>query len=266
MSTLKLLHATKVRAKLIMVQGISPVRQRNQSPSAVRHGERGDQTYLRLRELIVRGRLEPNSPALESKLALQLGVSRTPTREALARLSGEGFLVAATNGRRTELVVAPLSAAQMHELWHLIGSLEGIAIATVSTMGRERRRQLGAAMAEVNDELAAAVRKPRNVDRISELQTEFHVCFMDACTGAYLRRIYDAVRPHVQRYEWAYGTRAGATYFRSIADHRAIIDAVGRGNGKQARKLIEQHWANAVARTAALVTPSSTRSRPTGDR
>jgi len=231
-------------------------RRLEQASKAEPHGERGDHTYLCIRDLIIRGRLAPGEHVLESRMAHQFGVSRTPTREALARLAAEGFLVPGTNGRRTELLVAPLSAGQIEELWRLIGGLEGIAIAVVSKMGRERRRQLTAAMAEVNDELAAAVQRPRNVDRISELQTEFHVCFMDACAGPHLRRIYDAVRPHVQRYEWAYGTQARATYGRSIKDHRAIIDAVGRADGIRARALVERHWTNAITRTISLMPPS----------
>src|SRR5258707_5239476 len=152
-------------------------RQQGQSSKAGPHGERGDQTYLSIRDMIIRGRLAPGEHALELRLAHQLGVSRTPTREALARLAVEGFLVPATNGYRIELLVAPLSAGQIDELWRLMGGLEGIAIASVSTMGRERRRQLAAAMAEVNDELAIVTQRPRDADRVSELQTEFHICF-----------------------------------------------------------------------------------------
>jgi DNA-binding GntR family transcriptional regulator len=180
-------------------------------------------------------------------------VSRTPVREALARLARELFLVPATNGRRTELVVAPLAEAQMQELWGLIGGLEGVAIAAVSNMGREMRRQLASAMAELNDELSTAVRRPRDVDRVSQLQSEFHICFMNVCAGPLLRRVYDTVRPHVQRYEWAYGAQARATYARSIKEHRAIIDAVGRGDGTRARALVESHWAGGVVRMASWV-------------
>ncbi|HSP15249.1 MAG TPA: GntR family transcriptional regulator [Thermoanaerobaculia bacterium] len=220
------------------------------------HGERAAVAYLRLLDLIVRGRLQPGSRAVESELALRIGVSRTPMREALARLAGEGFLQPCTVGRRTELVVAPLSLAGMRELWELIGGLEAIAVRSVSRMGRDQRRQLAAAMAEINDELSAAVtRRPRDVDRISELQTEVHVCFMDACAATILRQVYDAVRPHVQRYEWVFCSNDRAKYRPSIEEHREIIDAIARGDGRGASVLIEQHWTAAADRTAVLIKP-----------
>ncbi len=219
--------------------------------AAVPHGERADQTYERLRDRIVRGRLPPGARLQEAALALELGVSRTPVREALDRLAHERFVVAATHGHRVELTVAPLAESDIRELWTLMGALEGTAIVVVGGMGRDRRRQLAAAMAEVNDELAAATRAPaRDADRIGELMSEFHVVFMDACAGPRLRALYDALRPHVQRYEWTYGT--DHDYEPSMSEHGGICDAVGRGEGERARELIEAHWAAGIPRNTEL--------------
>lgn len=130
----------------------------------------------------------------------------------------------------------------------------------VSTFGAEERRQLASALARVNDELSsAAAARRRDIDRISELMTDFHVCFMDQCAGPALRALYDVVRPHVRRYEWAYGMESDATYTPSILEHRAIIDAVARGDGAGARALIERHWANGVKRTRAMIERGRTR-------
>jgi DNA-binding GntR family transcriptional regulator len=244
---------------VVVYQGVklyaaTEMRTRAVPAEPVPFGERADQTYNQLRELIIRGRLAPGERAGELEIALRLGVSRTPAREALARLAREGFLVPATAGRRTELIVAPLSLATMTELWQVIGGLEGIALLHVTAMGRDSRRQLAAAMAEVNDELTAAVgRRLRDIDRIAELQTEFHVCFMDACAGPYLRSVYDTVRPHVQRYEWAFCANKRARYKPSLTEHGVIIDAVARGDGETARRLVEEHWAEAAKRTAVLI-------------
>jgi DNA-binding GntR family transcriptional regulator len=121
-------------------------------------------------------------------------------------------------------------------------------------LGPEVRRQLAAALARINDDLsAAAVARRRDNDRISELMTDFHVCFMDQCAGNLIRGLYDVVRPHVRRYEWAYGMESNATYASSIREHRGIIDAVARGDGARARLLIDRHWANGAKRTKALI-------------
>ena len=220
----------------------------------IQHGELGDSTYQQLRELIVRGRLAPGARAMEAELAERFGVSRTPVRESLARLAQEGYLVSATAGRRTERVVAPLAPEAVDELWTVIGGLEGLAVQGVGALGRDARRQLAAALARINDELsAAATARRRDNDQISELMTDFHVCFMDECAGPSLRALYDLVRPHVRRYEWAYGMRREARYDASIREHGGIIDAVAAGDGARARALIERHWANGAKRTRSMI-------------
>lgn len=233
--------------------------ERTAAPS---HGELAERTYAKLRDLIVRGRLAPGARAAESELASRFGVSRTPLRESLARLAREGFLVPATRGRRTELVVAPLSTAAMAELWGIIGALEGLAIQAVGGMGADERASLVAELERWNDELVAATTaRPRDNDVVFELQTAFHVCFMDRCAGPQLRALYDSVRPHVQRYEWAYGTQSDAPYAPSIAEHREIIAAIASGDPGSARDAIERHWAAGTTRTSELISRFS----PKGD-
>jgi DNA-binding GntR family transcriptional regulator len=203
---------------------------------------------------VVRGRLKPGQGVPEAELALKFGVSRTPVREALDRLEHEGYLVPSTAGRRTELMVAPLDLDVVRDLWTLIGAIEGVAILAIAGIGRNARRQLAAAMAEINDELAAeSARRPMDVDRVSELMSEFHQVFMDLCASRHTLATYQTLRPHVQRYEWAYGSRSGARFKTSILEHRQIIDAVGRGNGARARLLLELHWAGGIPRTTELL-------------
>jgi DNA-binding GntR family transcriptional regulator len=222
--------------------------------SGAQHGERAETVYRQVRDLVVRGRLAPGVPALEARLARRFGVSRTPVRESLARLAHEGFLVSGTNGRRTELVVAPLRPETVPELWALVGRIEGLAIESVSLLGTESRRQLARSLARINDELAsAAAARTRDIDSISELMTDFHVCFMDQCAGEVLRPVYSSLRPHVRRYEWAYGMDARARYDESTREHRGIVDAIAAGDGARARRLIERHWANGAKRTLALI-------------
>jgi DNA-binding GntR family transcriptional regulator len=218
------------------------------------HGELPERTYAKLRDLIIRGRLAPGTRAVETELARRFGISRTPLRESLARLAREGYLVPATRGRRTELVVAPLATAAVAELWGIIGALEGFAIQAVGQMSDEERATLVSDLEQVNADLAAAATaRPRDNDVVFELQSAFHVCFMERCAGPHLRMLYDSVRPHVQRYEWAYGTQSDAPYTPSIAEHREIIATIVQGDPRAAREALERHWANGVKRTSALI-------------
>jgi DNA-binding GntR family transcriptional regulator len=65
-----------------------------------------DLAYEALRDLIARGEFQPNQRLTEVALALRLGVSRTPAREAMARLASEGYLVSGEGGFRIPIITA----------------------------------------------------------------------------------------------------------------------------------------------------------------
>src|SRR6185503_9714951 len=81
--------------------------------------------YRRLRQLILEGTLAPGQRIFEHELADQLGISRTPLREALRQLETEGLMQLSA---RRGAMVSSLSAAQMHEEFLIRATLEGLAI------------------------------------------------------------------------------------------------------------------------------------------
>ena len=89
-----------------------------------------DDCYTSLKTAILNLTFLPNTPLDEGQLAAQLGTSKTPVREALARLSGEGFVVGSTN-RRT--LVAPLSSETTREVYSIRLMLEPASLRTVAT-------------------------------------------------------------------------------------------------------------------------------------
>ena len=218
------------------------------------HGLRAELAYRRVLELVVKGRFAPGEKVTEGRVSQWLGISRTPVREALSRLASEGFLVSSTRGRRTELMVSHLSANDVVELWGLMGALEGFSIQAVSDLGPENSRKLARILADINDELVAACDlRPWDSDLIADLMSRFHVRFMNECAGPRVLALYRTLRPHIERYEWAYGTQVGAEYRPSTDEHFAIIAAVEVGDGKLAKTLIEQHWAADTERTCRTV-------------
>ncbi len=218
------------------------------------HGTLPERTYERLRSLIVRGRISSGARVVEAEVALSFGVSRTPVREALSRLVHERYLIPLNEGKRTELVVAPFSGADIQELWEIIGSLESGAAAKVASLPKLRRLEVADDLKRLNLELrAAAAARPRDPDKLFELQTAFHLRFVHETAGPHLRDIYDALRPHVQRYEWIYGTRADADYEPSADEHLRIIAAIRQGNADAAGNTVMMHWRNAAGRTAEVL-------------
>lgn len=219
------------------------------------HGTLPERTYERLRDLIVRGRIQPGARVVESEVAERFGISRTPVREALLRLMHERYLAPVSEGRRTELVVAGFSPDDVRELWGIIGALESYAIACVAALPRERRMATAADLEGINESLAmAAMARPRDPDRLFELQAAFHLRFIDEVAGPHLHGHYNGLRPQVQRYEWIYGTRVDADYETSTAEHLRIISAVQAGDATAARTAVCTHWENAAERTASIIT------------
>src|SRR5437868_14542401 len=104
--------------------------------------DRPDAVYERLRDLIIRGRLAPGVRVVESDIAARLGVSRTPVREAIQRLHQEGMLRATAVARRTELIVPPLTATDLTDLYRLIGGLESTAVVGVLELSSSDRRSI----------------------------------------------------------------------------------------------------------------------------
>lgn len=218
------------------------------------HGLLPTHTYESLRDLIIRGRFAAGYRVVEAEMAQRFGVSRTPIREALARLVQEGYLAPVSNGARTELIVAPLSGASIRELWGMIGALEGYAIESVASLPDIRRHALADDLKRLNLELReASSARPRDPDRLFELQTAFHVRFVNEVAGPRLHAAYESVRLHVQRYEWIYGTRASADYEPSTSEHRRIIEAIRAGDPGEAKNAVESHWKNAAKRTVTVI-------------
>lgn len=219
------------------------------------HGSLPERTYERIRELIVRGRLASGTRIVEAEIALRFGVSRTPVREALARLVLEQYLMPVSDGRRTEVVVAPFAASDVRELWGMIGALEGKAVSLVAGLPLARREKIARDLRVINARLKrAANTRPRDPDELFELQAAFHLCFVHEIAGPHLRRVYDSIRPHVQRYEWVYGTRVDAEYEPSTNEHMKIIAAIRAGDPDRARSAVITHWDKATARTVAIIT------------
>jgi len=110
----------------------------------------GDRVYAALRELLRAGRLATGQSLQEAELATRLGVSRTPVREALARLASEGLIVA--EGR--SFVAPALTVRDIDDIYALRFLLEPAAL-RLAALSKPDRKQL-APLRQALDDMAAA--------------------------------------------------------------------------------------------------------------
>lgn len=210
--------------------------------------------YDRLRSLIIRGQLAPGVRVVENDIALRLGVSRTPAREAILRLHQEGFLVPTGVTRRTELLVAPLTRDDMMDLYHIMASLEGAAARRIDMLEPAARRDLAAKLKEAEARFENAARQ-RSVDydRLFELHNVFHGLLVECCARPRLRAMIEMVRPQVERYEWVYAPLVGPNHDATFDEHAVIIKAVRVGTGRGARQAVAVNWEKGAERLGRVI-------------
>jgi DNA-binding GntR family transcriptional regulator len=199
-----------------------------------------EDVYAHLRDLIVSGALEPETRLRDADLAAQLGVSRTPVREALRRLEDEGLVETKLNAWTR---VAPLDTRLPVRLYPILRALEPLALETAfahfAPADLEHLRHLNA---NVKSALERGDAKTAALE-----DTALHHAWTGACDNPELLSIIAALKTQHIRLEIHYW-RGGASALESVAEHERVIAALEAGDLKRARKELEAHWTRALAR------------------
>jgi DNA-binding GntR family transcriptional regulator len=214
-----------------------------------------DGVYARLHTLIVTGRMAPGTRLIETEVAAQMAVSRTPVREAMRRLAHEGLAEMVHIGAKTHIAVAPATVADLLDLFALIGALEGVAGRGVGRLTGAERRALAGELTALNDRFGRlANSRARRSHQFFESHDAFHARVVDRCASDRVRRLVAAVRPQVKRYEVIYATAVGTDFTASLREHRRIIAAIRTGTPAQVERAIRRNWSNSAARLSSGVT------------
>jgi DNA-binding GntR family transcriptional regulator len=195
-----------------------------------------EQAYLTLRRRLADGTYPPGAHLREEDLAAQLGVSRTPVREALRRLDAEGWLRVVPN---QGAFAAHWSCAEIEEIFDLRAMLESYAARRAAVAPTSHgiaalhaACDAGVAALPAND-LAA-------IERISDANVHFHQALWDMSgltrTRAMLASL--AVPPMILRNFRHFDE---ANLRRSLAQHREMAEAIGARNAEWAEAVMRAH-------------------------
>ncbi|WP_020657600.1 GntR family transcriptional regulator [Amycolatopsis benzoatilytica] len=182
---------------------------------------------------VLDGRLPADARINEVHLAAELGVSRTPLREALIGLADRGLLVAAP-GRG--FLVAPFDPDEARRLYPLIAELEALALRWTSPL---ELASLPDALDSIADEMTASADLPATDDRWHELLTS-------RCANPHLLRLIEQTKPLLKRYETAYFSGRDRLA-ESVAEHREIADALRADDLTGASALLVRNWVKALS-------------------
>lgn len=192
-----------------------------------------NRVYDLLQRAIITGDLEPGSRVRDQDLAEQLGVSRTPVREALQRLEDEG-LVETRRGSLTRIM--PLDSRSARDAFPVVASLH--ALATRMAVPRMKPTDSGA-LRQANRALEEAL-ETNDIMRAIAADDRFHLHFV-ACSGnSEVGPALERLMPKIRRLEVAqFGSLAGR---RSVDQHESIIEAVEQHDAAMAAQRVEENW------------------------
>lgn len=198
-----------------------------------------DRAYERLRGDILDWRLEPGTVLAEVEQAERLGVSRTPVREALARLLADGLVE--SQGARG-LVVSAASVDDVVALFEVREALEGQA-AALAALRRDPEvfRAIAAEFRGATDLLAQSTR-----DAYYDLVRRFDEAVDDAVGNAYLVGELRGLRTHLARIR-RLSIDDTARLAEAAAEHLLIAEAIAAGDSDLARSATAVHLHRSLA-------------------
>jgi len=178
----------------------------------------------------------------DTQIAAQLGVSRTPVREALLRLAREGVL-SAEMGRGFS--IRSLDGSEMRETGAILAALECLALETSGDISSERLLELG----ELDRQLAAVRGDP---NRCIDLDEQWHRTLLRGCSNSRLVSMIESLWQVPRRYMRAYLLDAGRVSL-STQHHARIIEALRRNDRRTAHERFAHHWQRGIEELSAWI-------------
>ena len=191
--------------------------------------------YARLRSMVLGGELPAGSPVSQASLAEELGVSRTPLREAARLLQNEGLLVGEPNQR---LRVAEVSLEDLDQLYAIRVAAEALALrVAVPRMAPEHVGALEEAVEQIGERAVAG-------GDFDEAHRRFHRLLVEPA-GERFASLAQTSWDHTSRYRAAYLSAVpdiSGALLDAQHDHRAILGAVRAGDGPAAALALADHY------------------------
>lgn len=195
-----------------------------------------DVVFNTLREAILHGTIEPGERLMEIHLAKELGVSRTPIREAIRKLELEG-LVSMTP--RKGAVVASITEQDLRDVLEVRDVLEQLAMELAcNKMTAEGIAQLKSAMAEFRNAIHSG-----DTAVIAKKDVKFHDIIYAATGNNRLIQLLNNLRDQLYRYRLEY-IKDESTRKKLIEEHLVIISTLENKNVEEAKKAMKEHIVN----------------------
>lgn len=214
----------------------------------------GDSVFEALRRAIVTAQLTPGARIIERDVAAELDVSRTPVREALARLEREGLVTAVPGRQRSLLQIATLTLRELRQASAATAALEGIGAAEATSQPKAARlvlaRELDSVLESVAKEMSPG---DGSFARALDLDERFHRMLADDFLEPSVGACLESARFHVYRYVWMFSPKTAVSAARFKSEHAPIVAALRRGDAAAVCAALEGNWSGFATRIAPFL-------------
>jgi DNA-binding GntR family transcriptional regulator len=189
-----------------------------------------------LRQRIFSRNLEPGSWIDELRIAEELGISRTPLREALKVLAAEGLV---TMKVRRGAYVTEVSEQDLRDVYHLLSLLESDAAGVVAATADDSQL---AELADLHSQLEAAVDDAEAFFKVNE---RFHMRLLELANNRWRDQMVADLRK-VMKLNRHNSLLKSGRIAESLAEHRAIMQALLARDATATTNRMREHFANGL--------------------
>jgi DNA-binding GntR family transcriptional regulator len=186
--------------------------------------------YQDLKKAIIGGKFKPMERIVISEVARQFGSSEIPVREALKKLEADGLI---HNKPYVGCTVTNLNLDELEEIYQVRSELEGLA--TRLAAQRIEDSDLKAIQSQI-DEMEKVINKGHH-EQVGRLNREFHKRIYSFCGNNFLLKTILELWDRTNRAQGVFALMPERSQ-QSLAEHRQILAALRKGNGKLAANLI----------------------------
>jgi DNA-binding GntR family transcriptional regulator len=189
--------------------------------------------HQHVREQILNGEIGPDERLIETKIAKEIGTSRTPVREALHSLEQEGLIESIPRiGYRVKMT----SDQEAIEIWEIRSAIETLAAKWACEKAQARLvKELSR-----NITLAEEATSSQRADKFVDLDAQFHEVIARLSGGKRLLELAQTLRRHALRYRIE-SIHHPETMQRAIEGHREILRAVEKGDYDALDRAVRAH-------------------------
>jgi len=189
--------------------------------------------YEELKRQIMVGEIQPGTRMMEVELADEMGVSRTPVREAIRKMEKEGLV---TIEPRRGAYASDISVQEMVDVLEVRQDLEGMA---ASIAARKIQPEQKTALRELSERYKRAI-DSGEVKEIIDLDEEFHKSIVGISGNKTLIQMVSKLQELSLRFRYMY-YEDFSRFQNQPAEHHLITEAIISGDSDSARRLAEEH-------------------------